>query len=101
MNPAGGSSLVTARTKGFSSVSRIATGIYCLQLSDSSINPDSFPAVATVEFGNTGSPGGETVQVRGSNASIPDACAAGQYVIRTFDETNALADTVAFTMLVP
>ncbi len=96
-----GPSLVTQRTKGFSSVTRIATGIYCLHLSDTSIDPDAKPAVAAVEFGNTSGGAGSTVMVRGSNTSLPDACAAGEYVVRTFNSSDAAANTVAFTLVVP
>lgn len=47
--------LVSARTKGFSAVTNPATGIYCLTLTDSAIDPATIAPIVTVDwFSSTG-----------------------------------------------
>ena len=95
-----GPAFVAQRTKGFTAVSRPATGLYCLTVDPATgitVGTDpSVPTVASVEFGNTTTATAPNVQVRGSNA----LCATGQLEVHTFDGAAA-ADDVSFTLLVP
>lgn len=93
-----GPAFVAARTKGFTSVTRPATGVYCLKVDPSTgIDPTTTAAVATVEYGNTAA-GTDSVQVRGANTSD---CAADEFDVHTFDAAGTAANTVSFTLVSP
>ena len=96
--PSGASSLVPARTSGFSAVTRVATGVYCLTLdADSPIYPRDVAASVTVEFGNTSAAG--FAEIRGAAVLCPDQ--TKQFEVHTFNLAGAASDSVAFTIMSP
>lgn len=97
VNNGGASSLVTARTKGITSVTRIATGVYCLAIDPAlGIDPLTVSVVASPEWGNSTLTAGAIVAPRGATNSIPDPCPAGSFAIRTTDNAGTLVNTIAF-----
>jgi hypothetical protein len=88
---------VTARTKGFASVSRPGTGIYCLTPS-AGVDVSSSAWVASVDFGQS-SATDALVFVRQSALS----CTAGDVEIRTYTTpaTPTLSNSVAFHVFIP
>ncbi len=103
MSDGGGSSLVSARTSGFSSVTRLAAGTYCLAL-DAGLVGQAFtagsptrPTVASVEYGNTVTQTDQLiVEPRGANALCPD----NTFEVHTY-RNGVAADDVSFTLIVP
>lgn len=103
VNDGGGSSLVSARTSGFSGVTRAATGTYCLAL-DAGLAGQAFtagsptrPTVASVEYGNTGTQTDQLiVEPRGANSLCPD----NTFEVHTY-RNGVDADDVSFTLMVP
>jgi hypothetical protein len=103
VNDGGGSSLVAARTTGFSGVTRVATGTYCLAL-DAGLVGQAFtagtptrPTVASVEYGNTDTQTDQLiVEPRGANAD----CSDNTFEVHTY-RNGAAADDVSFTLIVP
>ena len=98
-------SLVAQRTSGITTISRPSTGLYCLEAAPNVVaqafngSGDPIrPTVASVEFGNSGAPQTDVliVQVRGATINCPD----NTFEVRTY-RNAALADNVAFTLLVP
>lgn len=90
-----------ARTKGFSRMTRPATGVYCLTLSDSSIDPARTAPVVTVDWDNSS---GANLSAYLSKSAF--GCPAGTDIgVRTFafkaGKPNRPTNTVAFTVLVP
>jgi hypothetical protein len=97
-------SLVAPRTSGFSAVTRPAGGRYCLTPSPA-VQAEAFsggqatrPAVVSLDFDNTVTPGDPNVQllVRGSNADCP----ANTFEVWTV-RNAAFADDISFTLIVP
>jgi hypothetical protein len=104
VNDGGASSLVVARTSGFSDVTRPAAGTYCLAL-DAGLVGQAFtaggdptrPTVASVEHGNTGTQTDQLiVEPRGSN---PD-CSDNTFEVHTY-RNGVAANDVSFTLIVP
>ena len=104
VNDGGASSLVVARTSGFSDVTRAAVGTYCLAL-DAGLVGQAFtaggdptrPTVASVEHGNTGTQTDQLiVEPRGSN---PD-CSDNTFEVHTY-RNGVAANDVSFTLIVP
>jgi hypothetical protein len=94
---AGASSLVAARTNGFSGVTRVGVGHYCVTLNaDTAYDVQDVAAVATVEYGN--STGVGFVEVRGASAC---ADIHKQFDVYTYDATGALSNQIAFNLVVP
>jgi len=94
-------SFVTARTKGFTGVTRPGTGIYCLTLDPAlGLDARSVATVATVDYGASANTKA-LVEVRGSGFGCP----AGSIEVETFVFDNAtdpaLASTVTFHVIVP
>ena len=89
-----------ARTKGFVSVKRAATGVYCLTLSDGISAARSAPVV-TVDWDNSSGPN-LTAYLSKSAFECPDGSDLG---VRTFTSRAGKpyhpANTVAFTLVVP
>jgi hypothetical protein len=103
VNDGGGSSLVSARTTGFSDVTRVAAGTYCLAL-DAGLVGQAFaagnptrPTVASVEYGNTDTQTDQLiVEPRGAN----NLCADNMFEVHTY-RNGVDADDVSFTLIVP
>lgn len=92
--------LVTARSSGFEAVTEPANGVYCMTLSDATIDPATIAPSATVEF--SGSSGiGHIVSVD----YRVDSCAEGaDFTVNTMSFTGASfawSGGIAFTVLVP
>lgn len=98
-----GPGLVKPRTVGFVDVTTPATGVYCLQPTDAVIaqaftgGQPTRPTVASVEFGNTGTPT-DTLSVLPRGASV--ACPDDTFEVHTYRNGAAAAD-VAFSLIVP
>jgi hypothetical protein len=103
VNDGGGSSLVSARTTGFSGVTRPAAGTYCLAL-DAGLVGQAFaagsptrPTVASVEYGNSGTQTDQLiVEPRGANS----LCSDNTFEVHTY-RNGVAADDVSFTLIVP
>jgi hypothetical protein len=99
----GGPSFVTQRTSGFDSLTRPSTGLYCLAPT-AAVASQAFDkgqptraTVASVEYGNTSTQTDTLiVQVRGGTFNCPSST----FEVRTY-RNGALADNVAFTVVVP
>jgi hypothetical protein len=87
-------SLVTARTKNISAVTRPATGTYCLTPA-AGVDPRTVATAATVDFALSTEDG--FVQVTGTGVDCP----AGQFEVQTDDIDGDLADTISFHLIVP
>ena len=91
-------------TSGFSAVSHISTGSYCLTATG--ISSATRPAIVSVDWTSTASPEGEAIVMLRNE---PLGCAAGQYQVRTYRQqlsgsdalAAALTDNVAFNIIVP
>jgi hypothetical protein len=83
-----------ARTKGFSAVSRIGTGIYCLT---TSVNLTNSVQIVTVEWGNSsGNKLSAYINYLNNN------CAAGLLEVRTYNtDTGTASNSVAFNVFIP
>jgi hypothetical protein len=96
-----GTALVAGQSAGFTSVSRIATGIYCLA-PVSTINAASEPPVASGEVGYSAS---ETfVPLAVVDARQPNSCAANEFEVKTYkvgEKGPTVSGEVAFTIIVP
>ena len=90
----------TTRTKGFASVTRPKTGVYCLTLSDG-IDASTTAPVVTVDWDNSS---GNNLSAFLSK-SAHDCPAGADLAVRTYSfkagKANALTNIVAFTVLVP
>jgi hypothetical protein len=104
VNDGGASSLVVARTAGFSDITRVAVGTYCLAL-DAGLVGQAFtaggdptrPTVASVEYGNTGTQTGQLiVEPRGSNTD----CSDNRFEVHTY-RNGVAANDVSFSLIVP
>ena len=93
-----GITLVSARTSGFTSVSRTSTGLYCVTISPAlGIDPETVAAVASPEWGGSSNHSGST-EVHGAAAG---SCSAGDFAVRTFDAAGVAVNTVSFHLIVP
>jgi hypothetical protein len=89
------------RTKGFGSVTRPKNGVYCLDLTDTSIDASRTAPVVTVDWDDsTGN--NLSAFVSGSAHDCPTGTDLG---VRTYSfkagKANSLSNVVAFTVLVP
>lgn len=93
--------LIPARTKGFATVTRPRNGVYCLTLTDPTLDPATVAPVATVDWDNS-SGANLGVYVSKSAHQCPEGSDLG---VRTYSWTaganSKLANTVAFTIVVP
>jgi len=93
--------LDATRTKGFASVTRPSTGIYCLTLSDDSLDASTTAPLVTVDWDNSS---GNNLSAFLSK-SAHDCPAGTDLGVRTYSfkagKANALTNIVAFTVLVP
>ena len=92
---------VAARTKGFATVTRAKTGVYCLTLTDPLLDPATVAPALTVDWDNSS---GTNLAVYLSKSA--HQCPAGTDLgVRTYSWTagasSKLANTVAFTIVVP
>jgi hypothetical protein len=87
-------SLVTARTKNISAVTRPATGTYCLTPA-AGVDPRTVATAATEDFALSTEDG--FVQVSGTGVDCP----AGQFEVQTDDIDGDPADTISFHLIVP
>lgn len=89
------------RTKGFAAVSRQATGVYCLTLSDDTIDASATAPMVTVDWDNSS---GNNLSAYLSK-SAHDCPAGTDFGVRTYafkaGKANTLTNIVAFTLLVP
>jgi hypothetical protein len=103
VNDGGASSLVSQRTSGFSGITRVATGTYCLEpvaavVGQAFSGGDPTRAtVASVEYGNTGTQTDQLiVEPRGATITCP----SNTFEVHTY-RNGAAADDVSFTLVVP
>ena len=87
-------SLVAARAKNFTAVTRPATGTYCLTPA-AGIDPSAVATVASEDYGISGTDG--IVEVRGSRLG----CAAGNFEVETVNTSGTLVNTISFHLIVP
>ena len=91
----------SARTRGFSSVTRPATGVYCLTLTDATLDPTTLAPIVTVDWDKSAG-ANLTAYVSVSAAGCP---AGSDLAVRTFSfvagKPYKPSDTVGFTVLVP
>lgn len=94
--------LIATRTVNFATVTRTNPGMYCLELSPSSgICSGTTSAAVSVDFTGTAAPQGNTTVVLNSG------CGTNGISVRTYRRASgsatdsALADNVAFTIVVP
>jgi hypothetical protein len=89
------------RTKGFATVTRPKTGVYCLNLTDSSLDISHTAPVVSVDWDNSS---GNNLSAFVSK-SAHDCPAGTDLGVRTYSfkagKANALSNIVAFTVLVP
>lgn len=84
------------KERGFDSVERDDTGVYCLTPSDG-VNPLKDPAVVTVEYNSSNDENYTVMWTRS-----PDHCDAGEYEFKTYQgETGARTDAAAFVVMIP
>lgn len=92
---------VAARTKGFTTVTRPRTGVYCLTLTDPALDPGTVAPTATVDWDNS-SGANLAVYVSKSAHQCPEGSDLG---VRTYAWTagasSKLSNAVAFTIVVP
>lgn len=89
---------VAARTKGFTSVTRPSTGVYCMKVDPSTgIDPTKTAAVATVEYGGTVART-DLIQIRGVNTND---CAADEFDVHTFNENGTAVNSTSFLLISP
>jgi hypothetical protein len=92
--------LDTTRTKGIATVTRPKTGVYCLTLSDSTVDTSRTAPVVTVDWDNSS---GNNLSAYVSK-SAHDCPAGTDISVRTYTfragTANALSNVVAFTVLV-
>ena len=93
--------LDTTRTKGFATVTRPSTGIYCLNLSDTGLDISNTAPQVSVDWDNSS---GNNLSAFVSK-SAHDCPAGTDLGVRTYSfkagKANALSNIVAFTVLVP
>src|SRR6478609_4077907 len=93
--------LVPERTKGFATVTRPRTGVYCLTLTDDSLDPATTAPVVTVDWDSSAAPN-IAAYLSPSAHQCPEGADLG---VRTYawaaGRNSKLADTVAFTIVVP
>ncbi len=89
------------RTRGFASVTRPKTGVYCLVLDDDKIDASATAPVVTVDWDNS-SGNNLSAFLSKSAHDCPEGTDLG---VRTYSfkagKANALSNLVAFTVLVP
>ena len=84
------------KERGFESVERDDTGVYCLTPS-SGVNPLDDPALVTVEYNNSNDENYTVMWTRS-----PDQCDAGEYEFKTYQgETGDRTNAAAFVVMVP
>ena len=88
-----GPAFVASRTKGFTSVTRPNTGVYCMTATG--IDARTIASVAAVDCGASAVPG--VAEVRGSGLG----CAATQFEVETFNLSGTLVNTISFHLIVP
>jgi hypothetical protein len=89
---------VSARTSGFTGISRPSPGVYCLTVDPSlGIDPETVATAASPEFGGSTIRGG-SVEVHGA-ATV--SCPSGDFAVRTFDSSGTASNLVSFTLIVP
>jgi hypothetical protein len=96
-----GPALLTARSKGFATVTRPATGVYCLNLSDATIDSSTLAPVVGVDWDNSS---GANLNAFASLSA--NGCPAGTDVgVKTYTWTaggnNTASNSVAFVIAVP
>lgn len=93
--------LESTRTRGFSSVTRPATGLYCLTYTDAAVDPATVAPVVSVDWDKSAG-ANLTAYVSVSAASCP---AGSDLAVRTFSfvagKPYKPSNTVGFTVLVP
>ena len=85
------------RAKGVSSIKETTStsGVYCVTAPG--LDPQTSPAVATVDYGESSSPVTQLVTWYSQN----NACSAGQYEFRTLTNTGAQTTDVSFSFVIP
>jgi len=85
------------RAKGVSSIKETTStsGVYCVTAPG--LDPQTSPAVATVDYGETNSPQTRLVTWNSQN----NACSAGQYEFRTIDTAGGQQTDVSFSFVIP
>lgn len=91
----------TTRNKGFATVTRPSTGVYCLDLSDTTLDIANTAPQVSVDWDNSS---GNNLSAFVSK-SAHDCPAGTDLGVRTYSfkagKANALSNIVAFTVLVP
>jgi hypothetical protein len=91
--------LVAAQTSGFATVSRAATGVYCL--ASASVSAGSVPATVSGESSYSGA---GSVGLAVLDAQPGATCPSGSFEVKTYEAsgaTPAASNTVAFTIIAP
>ena len=84
------------KERGFESVVRDDTGVYCLTPSDA-VNPLKDPPIATVEYNSSNDENYTVMWTRSE-----DHCADGDYEFKTYQaQTGDRTDAAAFVVMVP
>jgi collagen type VII alpha len=93
-----GITLVSARTSGFTNVTRPSTGLYCITVDPAiGIDPETVAAVASPEWGGSSIHGG-SAEVHGAATG---SCSSGNFAVRTFDTGGTASNSVSFHLIVP
>jgi hypothetical protein len=93
-----GITLVSARTSGFTNVTRPSTGLYCVTIDPAlGIDPETVAAIASPEWGGSSIHGGST-EVHGAATG---SCTAGNFAVRTFDGVGTTSNSISFHLIVP
>jgi hypothetical protein len=93
-----GITLVSARSSGFTNVTRPNTGLYCLTVDPAlGIDPETVAAVASPEWGGSSVHGG-SAEVHGAATG---SCTSGNFAVRTFDAGGAASNSISFHLIVP
>jgi hypothetical protein len=86
-----------ARTNGFSTVTRPATGVYCLTPSDASITPATTAYVVSVDYGKSSGGNNGMAATRATSLECPSA---SQFEVHTF-ASGVASNSIAFQLIVP
>jgi hypothetical protein len=91
--------LVAGQTSGFASVSRAATGVYCL--TSASVSAGTAPATVSGESSYSGA---GSVPMAVLDAQPGATCPSGSFEVKTYEasgSTPVASNTVAFTIIAP
>jgi hypothetical protein len=91
-----GSACIASKSKEIGNVTRVSTGHYCI--SAFGMSSEFLPGFVTVEHSTTASP--QTSAFAYVSASAPE-CTEGQFLVVTKRGSDAVSNTVGFSILIP